>query len=234
MKQRDDTGSTPQGASGGLIFSEWNTKTVERTIAAECVRLGYPFGWAWLYTHRNTLDSDYWFITLQPGGTTGEVGVHAPEGVNYYVDRMGKSDNTIATRINQLYRTLGVDPHTSLTGVAIPFRSPEWGRWGPDQPIPKSARDAARAFGIRLWSSALRTYAPEHIVSFGRDATDIFAELLGVAQQSPEVTRAEHGNYTIRRWRLDDGRVLAEFLHPSRFKIPLHKASAWVGGKETS
>lgn len=215
---------------GRLIYPGWRTEELENAIEQVCDSLGYPYGWAWLYTHRDTLASQHWFITLQPGGTSGEHGVCAPSGMNYYVDRAGKKANRIATRMGQLYDTLDVDPYRTLTGVAVPFRSPSWSRWADGRSIPMSTREAAMSFGIQLWAAAVEQYQPQHIITFGKQATDMFVSLLGLGGSPSEVTSAEHGDYLIRRWRFHGGRVLAEFLHPSRFNIPLRKAKSWVEG----
>ena len=192
-------------------FSENELRRIE---AAHRFEHGYKL----LYCPWKTLDSHKLvFLSLNPGARTphrsdpSEKLVSDERGNSYEVEQF-TSQSPITNQFLRLCNFLDVAPAEVLTGVVAPFRSSKWDALAVPQ------RTASMDFGRWFWGKVLRSsIRNEPIIVCSGTAAKLVVSVLGATLD--DELESGWGHYLIRRYRTDQGRVIVQLPHLSRFKL---------------
>lgn len=134
-------------------------------IEAAYERMGYALGWRFLYSLVDTLRrADCAVITLNPGGDRFHSPLFSFEHGNSYVDETWPGEerggHPIQRQVQRVFALLAQRPSDVLSGVYVPFRSPNW-RSLPD-------KRGALSFARTLWEPVFAAHSPATIVCVGK------------------------------------------------------------------
>lgn len=191
-------------------------------IEAEYRRLRYGIGWRFMMGPARTLDAaSTAFVMLNPGGDRP----HGPDwsseaGSAFTTERWGglpAGTDKLQRQMQTLCALLGVRPDDVLAGQFVPFRSRDWTRL--------ENREAACAFGRRLWRWALAQAPRQTVVCIGKQVVGAeIAAILGA--RNARSIPAGWGSQTIERLDFGAGGKLVMLPHLGRFALVGRQASA--------
>ncbi len=194
-------------------MAEHSAPTFEQIQTAHD-EMGYVLGWRFLYSPVATLSSaSCAVITLNPGGDHFHEPLFSFENGNAYVDETwpgkDRGAHPIQRQVQHLFALMDQPPSDVLSGVYVPFRSPNW------DSLPQ--KFAALAFARKLWGPIFASHCPTTIVCVGKQI--VGQEIAGLldAQLSGRKS-ADWGEITLDLYRHARGRIIVT-PHLSRFTI---------------
>lgn len=191
----------------------------QAAVWAEYERLGYKAGWVFAMTpFANLATARAMVIGLNPGGpeadsTEGTWEPCDPRNAyfygRWYTGAESDSPMPIQVQVMALHALLGLEPEDVFAAQFIPFRS---------QTLISLGRKAeALKFARALWSWVLPQSPAKLFICMGGYAAWQIADLLGAKPQGHHPSG--WGSTKVGRYVSDDGKVVVELPHPSRYRL---------------
>lgn len=183
----------------------------QKTLEEQEPRRGYSDGFKLLYSPWSVIElTDMLFLSLNPGNDpSGEfMRVASDERGNSYLVQRDAKHSPIAVQFQRLCSFVGRDPEEVLTGVIMPFRTPNW------NPL----RDRKNIAVTRpFWQHVTSEQKIRHIFCMGREVEEEAVALTN-AVLVQEIA-ANWGKLSIRRYEAENGVQIYGLLHFSTYKM---------------
>lgn len=176
-------------------------------------RHSYAEGWAFMMTPEASLKTaSTVLVGLNPGGT-GREGCwdHAP-GNAYFMQKWAKNDtvdSAIQIQVKAIHEVLGVPQDDIFAAQFIPFRSRDLASL--------ANKKEAQVLAMDLWSWVAGQSPAKLYLCMGEKAGGSIAHILGAKWTEDFPTG--WGATQFRRRVADDGRVVVQMPHPSRYQL---------------
>jgi hypothetical protein len=198
-------------------------KLTREAIETEYRYLGYSIGWRFLSSSENNIDTaDVALVTNNPAGHKDDP--NAPrwsvENGNAYAtegwENSAEGEAILQKQVKSLFKVVGVDINSILSGYFVPFRSRSW----------DALHNPGRSidFGRKIWTTVFARSPAKLIFVFGQNIGSDICKILcngnfRTASCTLKAIPAMWGNYRVNSYICSDKRILITLPHLSHFQL---------------